>query len=415
METSVASRRLEHLWPLVLVLALIASFGSRPASAQTGTPTPQPAAANCPGQPEMTFTSWSSDLGQMFGEGSREYIFADGYFCTDSDKKFEQFVAQNPPKAPNRTVVFNSGGGDIGAGLRMGQFIRQQKMWTQVGSQFPVMIPQNENIAAATVPYLAEPAAPPFPGECASICTFAFMGGTVRTIGYASNYGVHQFTLNNPAAGQESQADQTTSASLVAYITQMGISADYMVLMVQKSGNNVTNLTSKQLRELNIVTPRWQTKWQIAPLTNGSGFYLQGISVDPWGTHEVALRCPPKAAPGQTAPALIADFYIELGTRAKAQDLVGAVQSYLVEESGRYVMSPIPAKGSPPSAYGTNQLFKSLTLGQGTVAPLLDGTAPYIGVAFLIDPAAKLPMRVLKFEATVNATLLKQFMSTCPK
>ena len=56
----------------------------------------------------MTFSAWTSTLGQRFGEGSREYIFAGGYFCSDTDQKFQMFLTQNPPKAPNTIVVLNS-------------------------------------------------------------------------------------------------------------------------------------------------------------------------------------------------------------------------------------------------------------------------------------------------------------------
>ena len=260
------------------VAALIAMARILPAMAQaTPNTTTPPAAPNCTSQPEMTFTAWTSTLGQRFGEGSRQYIFADGYFCADTDKKFQQFLTQNPPKAPNTIVVLNSGGGNLGAGLRMGTIIRQQKMWTQVGSQLPLMIPQNENIPAQAVPYIAAPASPPFPGECASACTLAFLGGIYRTIGYASNYGVHQFESASETPDSTLQAQtEAVSAAIVTYLSQMGISPDYMEYMVQKTGNDVTNLSMKVLQQLHIVTPHWQTKWQIAPLNDNSGFYLQG-------------------------------------------------------------------------------------------------------------------------------------------
>src|SRR5271157_2823137 len=106
------------------VAALIAMARILPAPAQTAPKTANPPAAaqpapasSCPNQPEMTFSAWTSTLGQRFGEGSREYIFADGYFCPDTDQKFQQFLTENPPKAPNTIVVLNSGGGDLEAGL----------------------------------------------------------------------------------------------------------------------------------------------------------------------------------------------------------------------------------------------------------------------------------------------------------
>jgi hypothetical protein len=223
MERFVPKCRPPGLRPAALAAgALMALSMTIPAAAQNATPpTPPPAppAATCPDQPEMTFTAWTSTLGQTFGEGSREYIFADGFICPDTDQKFQQFLTQNPPKAPNTIVVLNSGGGNLGAGVRMGLIIRQQKMWTQVGSQLPLMIPENENIPAQTVPYLSELTSPPFAGECASACTFTFMGGISRTIGYGSNYAVHQFESDTQTTNTDLQAaTEVTSAQLVSYL-----------------------------------------------------------------------------------------------------------------------------------------------------------------------------------------------------
>ena len=112
------------------------STGFIPTVAQTtNTPAANPPSANgpapaCPDQPAMTFTAWTSNVGQSFGEGSREYIFADGYLCPDTDQQFQTFLNQNPSKAVNTIVVLNSGGGNLGAGLRMGTIIRKYKMWT---------------------------------------------------------------------------------------------------------------------------------------------------------------------------------------------------------------------------------------------------------------------------------------------
>ncbi len=407
------------------VVALIAVARILPAMGQAApNATTSPAAPNCTSEPEMTFTAWSSSLGQRFGEGARDYIFADGYFCADTDKKFQQFLTQNPAKAPNTIVVLNSGGGNLGAGVRMGIIIRQQKMWTQVGSQLPLMIPQNENIPAQAVPYIAEPSSPPFPGECASACTLAFMGGIHRTVGYASNYGVHQFESTSQTPDPTLQAQtEAVAAEIVTYLGQMGISPDYMGYMVQKTGNDVTNLSMKVLQQLHIVTPRWQTKWQIAPLNDNSGFYLQGTSTDSWGAHEIAFVCPPKASPSPTQPAaaaqaapsppaLIADFYLDPGVRAKAQDVVAAVQEYVLVLSGKFVPLSLSAKQAPAQVVGT-RLVKSLSLNGALLQNLENGNYPDIGLAFIFDAAAKLPLRLLKFEAELNSAMLKQFAATC--
>jgi hypothetical protein len=373
-----------------------------------------PAFADSDCDPAMSFTAWTSKLGQQFGDGTRDYIFADGYICPDTDKKFQQFLAQNPPKSPNTIVVLNSGGGDVAAGLHMGEIIRQQKMWTQVGMQFPLMIESNENIAAAAVPYLSKPSAPPFPGECASACTLTFMGGIHRTIGYGSNYGVHQFEYSGEIPNPVGTA-QIQSAQIVAYLTEMGISADYMVYMVKKSGNDVTDLTMKQLQQLNVVTPHWKTSWQITALSDKSGFFLDGVTTDPWGTHEIAFACAPKttgAAPSGKALLVTATFSLDPGVRAKAQDLVAAVKEYAISESGWFIPVRLPAPPKP-TVDAANRLTVQIGFTNDNVEDL-EGT-DYLSFAFLFDPNAKLPtpMRLLQFKSNLNGDLLKQFVSTC--
>src|ERR1700730_1370764 len=85
----------------------------------------------------MTFTLWQSTDAATFGQGRRDYIFADGEFVGDTAKKFELFLQAHPAEIGNATVVLNSGGGDLDAGLALGRLIRTDKLWTQVGSLLP--------------------------------------------------------------------------------------------------------------------------------------------------------------------------------------------------------------------------------------------------------------------------------------
>lgn len=414
-----------------VAVVLSATAGIVPAAAQSQTNTGDQSASACPDQPEMSFSVWSSDLGQRFGQGPREYIFADGYICSDTDKKFADFLQKNPPKTPNTTVVLNSGGGDLMAGMRMGRVIRKQKLWTQVGSQLPLMIPENENIRPDAVAYLSEPAAPPFAGNCASACTLTFMGGVNRTINYASNYGVHQFESADQTPNAQTQSEtEAAAAKVVAYLSEMGVSPNYMVYMVKKTGNDVTNLTTAELQQLNIVTPRWQTKWQITPLGDQGGFALDGVTTDAWGIHDITFACiasatalqpvsgneeDPTAGPtaktkAKQTPVIKATFSLDPGVRAKAQDLAGNVQGYVLELSGVFVPLVFSATHTP-AAVAANRLTTTLQFTRGQIATL--ETFPNIGLAFIFNQSANLPMRLLKFDSSLDGALLKQFTATC--
>jgi hypothetical protein len=188
--------------------------------------------------------------------------------------------------------------------------------------------------------------------------------------------------------------------------------------MVEKTGNDVTNLNMKVLQQLNIVTPHWQTKWQITPRNDNSGFYLQGTSTDPWGTHEIAFSCPPSSAPtsgsSATAPtsALNVEFYLDPGVRIQAKDVAGAVDAYVLVLSGEFVPLSMSAKQAPTQISGT-RLYKGLSVNGILLQDLESGAYPDLGLAFIIDPAAKLPLRLLKFEASLESAMLKQFAATC--
>ena len=382
-----------------------------------------PAAPTGTSQPEMTFTAWTSTQGQRFGEGSRDYIFADGYFCPDTDRKFQQFLTQNPAKAPNTSSYSIRAAAILPLGCVWAlSFVSKNVDPSRLAASADDFAERKYPRSERTVYCRASVAA--LPGECDSACTLAFMGGTHRTIGYASNYGVHQFESASQTPDPTLQAQtEAVAAQIVTYLSQMGISPDYMGYMVQKTGNDVTNLSMKVLQQLHIVTPRWQTKWQITPLNDNSGFYLQGTSTDPWGTHEIAFVCASKASPSPTQPAppaqaapsppaLEADFYLDPGVRSKAQDVVGSVQEYVLVLSGQFVPISLSAKEAPAQVVGT-RLAKSLSLSGTLLQNLENGNYPDIGLAFIFDPAAKLPMRLLKFEAELDSVLLKQFAGTC--
>jgi hypothetical protein len=59
-----------------------------------------------------------------------------------------------------------------------------------------------------------------------------------------------------------------------------------------------------------------------------------------------------------------------------------------------------------------NRLCVELTTPQGLLASLEN--QPNTGMAFLINPAGELPMRLLKFESGIDGALLKQYAGTCP-
>jgi hypothetical protein len=149
--------------------------------------------------PAMTFKS----IGLMFG------VLAEGDITADTPKVFEQFLKQDV--SVMRIIQFNSGGGDLGAGLDLGRAIRR------AGWSTGVAIPSQIGSASA--------------GECDSACTFAYLGGVTRSMAPGSKYGVHRFWKDDGKI--DDQDVQVIAGQLVAYIHEMGVSADMYTLMTQ--------------------------------------------------------------------------------------------------------------------------------------------------------------------------------------
>jgi hypothetical protein len=394
----------------------------------------------------MTFRLWHSDAGLLFGEGSRDYIFADGNIAEDTADTFAAFLAQNPPKLANTTVVLNSNGGNLDAGLKLGRLIRKNKLWTSVGSLLPTNIGVTPTVPAKMVPYLRKPSSPPFTGYCYSSCTFAFLGGVFRFIDYGSDYGVHRFAFVDPSPGENLSDDaQETSGALVQYVVEMGIDAQFITQMSLKGPDDINHLTMQQLVALKVITPRWSTIWKINASSDGGGFYLGSWTADEWGLHTIAISCAPpqppapavaatpsatpastgtplpsssssgpSATPSPPAPGLFLQFALEPGGRGDAADLVKAVKRYVIELDDGSVVVPDTALVQPAYVAATKnhtRLAAKIRVSQ-KFAEALEQSG-HIGFAFLFDPAAKLPLRLAQFEADLNGTQLKKFAATC--
>jgi hypothetical protein len=414
---------------LVVCLMLL----SAPAVAAETAPATPPAPGNAPGTaatpapPDpnaMTFVGWSGNEGRYFGEGTKAYIFADGDITADTPKAFADFLAKNPPKVPNTTVVLNSPGGDLGAGLDLGSEIRKAKLWTEVGSQFPVTIPSGPNIPTAMVPFISRPATPPFAGGCFSACTFAFLGGVVRSVPYASTYGVHRFTTDASEPGATLvDMTQQLSGALVEYVRDMGVAAEFITEMSTAPPSGINDLTLQKMAALKVITPRWHSTWQIATMNDNSGFYLQDMTVDPWGSDEIAVSCYQAAAeapgggksasnaPVKSPPLLQLTVFLDPGGRATLQSLPAAVQHYALElDGGTAVVDNLVAERAAVSSAG-DRLTATINVPKGVFAALEQ--SKHIGFAFVFKTSASLPIRLLQFESDLDVTQLKNFQAAC--
>jgi hypothetical protein len=159
-------------------------------------------------------------------------VFADGEISADTPGAFTEFVKRQIGSLP-LTVMFNSPGGGLLAGLTLGREIRRAGWSTNIGTPgFSEFLPK--------------------PGECDSACTLAFLGGRARTIASGSKYGVHRFW--GKMEGDTQQETQKIAGELVAYIREMGVSAEMYTLMTQGAPEQVKYLDPETMARARITT-----------------------------------------------------------------------------------------------------------------------------------------------------------------
>jgi len=133
-----------------------------------------------------------------------EDIYASGEIIDVTTENFLHFIREH--KVDGAQIHFNSPGGSLAEGMKLGRAIRALQFSTTVGIYNPKFI-EGANLDSI----------------CASACAYAFAGGTSRFLDqYTGKLGIHQFYA--PAyANVSGEAVQQVSGLIVAYLDQMGV------------------------------------------------------------------------------------------------------------------------------------------------------------------------------------------------
>ena len=212
----------------------------------------------------MKFRTASS--GGTLGES---WIVADGEIVASTPDDFQAFLGANPDTnsqgiGPGRTEVYlNSPGGNLIAGLQLGELIRKYQFGTYVGRSIPdptgSVIERDE------------------PGRCASACSFAFLGGVWRRA-VDQTIGVHQYFLpqarEDPLAikynGRDLSDEQRIEATLVDYVVHMGVDARFLVPTALTAPQDIHMLTSDEMDEYDVTFDDTQYgDWAFEPYKDG--------------------------------------------------------------------------------------------------------------------------------------------------
>lgn len=135
-----------------------------------------------------------------------EDIYATGEITAGTADRFRAFIRDN--KVELAKVHFNSPGGSLFEGIKLGRAIRAAGFYTTVGVYSPTY---EEGADLKSV--------------CASACAYAFAGGTSRFLDqYTGKLGIHQF-YSPEGVNVSGEEVQQVSGLLVAYLDEMGVDA----------------------------------------------------------------------------------------------------------------------------------------------------------------------------------------------
>ncbi|MEO6920732.1 MAG: hypothetical protein ABI171_17255 [Collimonas sp.] len=230
-------------------------------------------------------------------------------------------------------VYLDSTGGDLLAGMEIGQLLRKAGAATHVG-----------RYAGGSAPT---------PGVCYSACSLAFLGGVYRYVSEGSQYGVHRVSrASGPVAG-DLDTGQIVSAGIARYIRGMGVGQGLLDLLVQKGEQGIYLLSDAEMKALNVVNNGRQTADWSLEVADGGG-YLRGMQDTAYGRGKIALLC-------DKGKILMFTFY-QVGDQAAGMAGGGWLHSLLLDGD----VIPLQDPDSVVADKGEIQTFFTLTQGQAS-------------------------------------------------
>ncbi|HMN85654.1 MAG TPA: hypothetical protein PKA74_06670 [Bauldia sp.] len=217
---------------------------------------------------------------ELVKTGSGRWIAAAGEITEQTPDRFRRFLEDNRLDDPNAgTLVYlDSPGGNLTAGIKLGGLIRKYGLHTAIGKSLPA---HGRDMVIR-------------PGECASACAFAFLGGAVRAA-KGGELGVHQFydaqAINDPDrsfSSEDMSTQQLLGAIIVNFVVRMGVDPRVASIAASTMPEDMYFFTDEELDDLRInFDPRRFGAWDIG--LDGRGVVARSRSED--GVREVSLYC----------------------------------------------------------------------------------------------------------------------------
>jgi hypothetical protein len=134
------------------------------------------------------------------------WIQATGTITKDTPAQFKKFLQTDDAKL-TKDIWLHSPGGDLMAGLEVGQMIREAGMNTSIGHTVP--LEGLMNIYSYKHAY------------CVSACAYAFLGGVTRSYENYDTHGIHRFGAGSGTISRDGA--QAISGIVAKYVSSMGV------------------------------------------------------------------------------------------------------------------------------------------------------------------------------------------------
>ncbi|MBZ9653528.1 hypothetical protein [Phyllobacterium lublinensis] len=223
---------------------------------------------------QFEYTDPQTEIEQMFG--GHFSINVIGFIEPGDDIKFQEFLARVAPP-PRTDIYINSSGGDVETAINIGRIIRGAWFSTNVGSY---VLDHDKNSQYFVARKL-------LPGQCMSAATLIFLGGKLRYFNSGSKFGVHQFSFRDPKPDHIGLS-QVLSAKIARYISDMGISPDFLDLSTSAGSDAIKLVNEDELERIGIVTGgETDVTWSIQG--RNKILYVRGERDSLYGHHKVML------------------------------------------------------------------------------------------------------------------------------
>lgn len=229
-------------------------------------------------------------------------MFADGDFVASTPGELRRFLDEVRPP-PGAVLYLNSAGGDLAAGMEVGQILRDARLTTSVG-QLPLTTSGEGSGGFRT-------------GYCISACSFAFLGGVERSVPKGSVFAVHQVSMNCvdsrrayrqfpwlrlptvnycPDFRQAMAIAQSASSAVVEYVLSMGVDPLFLSEMAKADPDAINRLSENQLEGYRIIFSPERIAWSFEPDERGA-FFLKSTQANGWREHKIEMFCDRASSP----------------------------------------------------------------------------------------------------------------------